>query len=33
MSLIQSFISDSQNIHANLKGPKINYKLHYICFT
>ena len=29
MRLNQSFISDSQNIHADLKGPKIKYKLHY----
>ena len=38
MSLKQSFISDSQNIHADLKGPKQKYKLHYgwctgRCFT
>ena len=30
MSLNQSLISDfSQNIHADLKGPKVKYKLHY----
>ena len=27
MSLNQSIIS--QNIHADLKGPKVKYKLHY----
>ena len=29
MSLNQSFISDFKNIHADLKGPKINYKPYY----
>ena len=32
MSLNQSFIylfRISQNIHADLKGPKVKYKLHY----
>ena len=29
MSLNQSFILISQNIHADLKGPKVKYKLHY----
>ena len=29
MSLNQSFFLISQNIHADLKGPKIKYKLHY----
>ena len=28
MSLNQSFISDFQNIHTDLKGPKVKYKLH-----
>ena len=29
MSLNQSLFLTSKNIHADLKGPKIKYKLHY----